>query len=307
MRFWVGVTDNQWFHNLQAKGLDEVNFWQPSAKPLFRGAPTGMPFLFKLKRPHNHLAGGGFYVTYSTLPLPLAWEIFGTKNGAESLAEFRDMIGPLMGRDMNRQIGCTVLSSPFFFPADEWLANPPGWSSNIVRGKGYDTGEFDGAYLWRHFRQAMERQRKEQAGRIDWIREMPGGYGEEATYRPRIGQSSFRVMVTDAYQRRCAMTGENTLVALEAAHIVPYAEQQDHKVQNGLLLRADFHRLFDTGLVGIDADYRIHISPRIREMYFNGKAYYSLDGQTLPVLPQDVSLRPERDRLDWHFRNCFQA
>jgi HNH endonuclease len=62
--------------------------------------------------------------------------------------------------------------------------------------------------------------------------------------KPRLGQSSFRVLVTDAYKRRCAITGENTLVALEAAHIVPYSKDGSHEIRNGLLLRADFHRLF---------------------------------------------------------------
>jgi len=58
MNIWVGVTDNAWFSFLATRGLDEVNFWQPSATPPFTSAPVGMPFLFKLKRPHNHIAGG---------------------------------------------------------------------------------------------------------------------------------------------------------------------------------------------------------------------------------------------------------
>lgn len=304
MKFWVGVTDNRWFSFLQCKGLDEVNFWQPSAKPLFRQPPAGMPFLFKLKSPYNHIAGGGFYVTTSVLPVHLAWEVFGEKNGASSLSEFSKVVGSLKGNDLSRDVGCTVLANPFFFPQSQWLENPPEWSRNIVRGKHYDTGNFDGAFIWRHFREAMEAYMGAGHQRDSDIAD---GYGEERVYRPRIGQSSFRVIVTDAYQRRCAMTGENTLVALEAAHIVPFSREQKHDVRNGLLLRADFHRLFDTGLVGVDPDYRIRISPKIHEMYFNGKAYYRLDGQKLPVLPTDTALLPDREKLDWHLQNCFQA
>jgi hypothetical protein len=36
------------------------------------------------------------------------------------------------------------------------------------------------------------------------------------TIRPRLGQGAFRVEVTDAYTRRCAITGEKTLSTLEA-------------------------------------------------------------------------------------------
>ncbi len=89
MKFWIGVTDNQWFKYLSKIRPDEVNFRQPSATPPFRNVPIGMPFLFKLKRPFNHIAGGGFFVTYSTLPLCIAWEVFGVKNGCSPLEELR--------------------------------------------------------------------------------------------------------------------------------------------------------------------------------------------------------------------------
>jgi putative restriction endonuclease len=103
-----------------------------------------------------------------------------------------------------------------------------------------------------------------------------------------------------------SITGESTLVALEAAHIVPYSGDGDHDVSNGLLLRADFHRLFDVGLVGVTPDLKVKVSPRIRETWFNGKAYYNLDNQPLSVVPLHQSMRPDRDRLEWHLQNRFQ-
>ena len=88
-----------------------------------------MPFLFKLKRPNNHIAGGGYFVTYSTLPVSLAWEIFEEKNGAASLDELRAMLGPLSsGQGLAGEIGCTVLANPFFFSREQWIADPSGWA-----------------------------------------------------------------------------------------------------------------------------------------------------------------------------------
>lgn len=55
--------------------------------------------------------------------------------------------------------------------------------------------------------------------------------------------TSDRVVVTDAYQRRCAITGEKTLPVLQATHIKPYSEKGPHSIDNGLLLRSDFHTL----------------------------------------------------------------
>lgn len=68
MKYWVGVTDNGWFEFLSRAGVDEVNFWQPSGKAPFVGLEEDSPFLFKLKRPFNHIAGGGFFVKFSVLP-----------------------------------------------------------------------------------------------------------------------------------------------------------------------------------------------------------------------------------------------
>ena len=68
-------------------------------------------------------------------------------------------------------------------------------------------------------------------------------YGSASMVFPRLGQGSFRVLVTDAYGRQCAATGERTLPVLQAAHIHPYAVGGPHRVDNGLLLRSDLHTL----------------------------------------------------------------
>jgi putative restriction endonuclease len=312
VKFWLGVTDNSWFNYLERHHFDEVNFWQPSATPPFKDAPTGMPFLFKLKRPNNHIAGGGFFVTYSQLPVSIAWEVFGEKNGAASFDDLREMLGPLGGGGLSGDIGCTVLSNPFFLPPSQWISDPPGWSSNIVRGKMFDSGSPDGAAIWHSIAQHLKTRHADHPplptiNQNYQLGEEKGKYGEPVLVAPRLGQSSFRVLVTDAYKRKCAITGESTLVALEAAHIVPYAKEGTHEIRNGMLLRADFHRLFDVGLVSVTADMRVKISPRIREAYFNGKAYYRMENQRLSVLPERHKLRPDPDRLDWHFKNRFQA
>jgi putative restriction endonuclease len=315
MRFWVGVTDNGWFNFLAGSGLDEVNFWQPSGKPPFdfTTVPQGMPFLFKLKKPHNHIAGGGFFITYSRLPLALAWEVFGKKCGVETLEGLIERLGRLAGRTrvtMTTEIGCTVLTSPFFLPQDEWIPVGDAFLRQTVVGKFLDD-EGSGAAIWQRVSAALSRDRYAQLDDrlvAQTSTEPRDKFGTPILTKPRLGQSSFRVMVTDAYKRRCAITGESTLLALEAAHIVPYAEEQgSHDVRNGLLLRADFHRLFDAGLVGVNQDLRIKVSPKIRETWFNGKAYYRLNDQPLTVVPDLAVNRPDPDRLKWHFENRFQA
>ncbi len=305
MKFWVGVTDSGWYKFLADQQHGEANFWQPSSSPPFVRAPLGMPFLFKLKRPYSHIAGGGYFVNFSTFPLSMAWEIFGTENGAATLDDLREMLRPYArGVSLNHSIGCTTLSNVFYLPEDKWFV-PRAWSGNIVRGKSYDTDQEDGAWIWEEVTRAagwsFVQDDVTSSGMAD-------KYGKPQMVKPRLGQSSFRVLVTDAYKRTCAITGEHTLVALEAAHIVPYsALNGTHEVRNGLLLRADFHKLYDAGLVGVTQDLKIKVSPRIREEYFNGKAYYRLDGSAVSHLPDRAELRPDPDRLAWHHAQYFQA
>ncbi len=284
MQFWAGVTDNRWFDFLSRSAPDEVNFWQPRGKVSFAGLLPGSLFLFKLKRPFHHIAGGGYFVRSTSLPLSMAWDAFGIKNGAATREEFEGMIrglSPDAGR--NPEIGCTVLAQPFFWPREMWIPEPAGFASNIVRGRYYDPSKPDGLSVWHSVQDRMSVA--PDGSRIVADPEALERYGTPILVRPRLGQGGFRVLVTDAYQRRCALTGESTLPVLEAAHIVPYADQGPHETQNGLLLRSDFHKLFDLGMVTVTPDYRVHVSSRIKEEWFNGKAYYRLHGQELANMP----------------------
>lgn len=301
MKFWVGVTDNAWFDFLSRERPDEVNFWQPSGRPPFVNLPTGAPFLFKLKDPRNHIAGGGFFVKFSTLPLSMTWDAFGRKNGAAEFDTFSRMIRRLSRNAgaFDPSVGCTVLTQPFFWPEQEWIDMRDLWSGNIVTGRYYDSNLSDGATLW----SMVERR----AARADVVAEPEVRYGSPTLVRPRLGQGAFQVLVLDAYQRRCAITGENTLPVLEAAHILPFAENGPHDVGNGMLLRSDFHKLFDKGLITVTPSLQIEVSSRIREQWFNGKVYYRLHGQRLVSVPDRPEDQPKTQFLAWHNENRFQS
>jgi putative restriction endonuclease len=296
---FVGVTDNDWFTFLSARNVDEVNFWAPSGRTNFRALGPGELFLFKLHAPHNFIVGGGIFSHASLLPLSLAWEAFGEKNGVASMAEMRRRIGRYRGETNARvdpTIGCRILTNPFFWPEDRWLPVPESWARNIVVGRGYDTGDAEGAALWRA---VMERTNLDAATPPEIAR-----YGAPTLVRPRLGQGAFRVLVTDAYERRCAVSGEKTLPILDAAHIRSYADGGEHEGSNGILLRTDIHKLFDLGYVTVDEDRRFVVSGRLKADFDNGKHYYDLHGTTLraPVLQ---TATPSSGALEWHRNSRF--
>ncbi len=309
MKFWVGVTDNNWYHFLSRQQPDEVNFWQPGGSTIFRALSPGELFLFKLRSPDNAIAGGGFFVKHSLVPVSLAWEAFGPKNGLADFNALRDKILSLRQRDARSEpdptIGCIILTQPFFLAREDWIPTPEDWKSNIVQGKTYAVEDQIGAALWDQVQERLSRKMaiNDPAGAV--AEESPR-YGAEYITRPRLGQGAFRVLVTDAYGRRCAMTGERTLPVLESAHIKPYALSGPHSVDNGLLLRLDLHKLFDLGYITVTNDMRIDVSNRIKAEYENGRDYYALRGRSLISLPKEPLYRPSRDYLEWHNENVYR-
>lgn len=310
MKLWVGVTDREWFEQLARLKPDEVNFWQPSGSRNFRVLQPGEPFLFKLHSPHNFIVGGGFFVRYSALPASLAWEAFEQKNGVTSCDALVQRVRKYSARNadaIDPVIGCNVLAEPFFFERADWIPVPESFARNIVQGKTYDTEQPEGRALWDAVHRAIHLRARvadpsTEAADIESQR-----FGSEYLARGRLGQGAFRVLVTDAYQRRCAVTGEKTLPVLEAAHIKPYAAQGPHRVANGLLLRSDLHKLFDKGYVTVTPELRLEVSARLKEDWSNGREYYAHHGRRLEHLPVDPANLPGRDFLAWHNENRFKA
>ena len=309
MKLFVGVTDNDWYNYLAQQEPDEVNFWQPGGRQTFRALEPYGIFLFKLHAPYNFIAGGGFFVRYTRLPVSLAWEAFGTKNGRSSYQEFRQAIYRYRGTDTRVEpdplIGCIILTQPFFWPQSDWIPASDYWKRGIQQGKTYDIGEVIGRRLWNYVQERLHKYSYETSEPAVISEDEGVRYGAEQIVKPRLGQGAFRVLVTEAYQRRCAITGEKTLPVLHAAHIKPYSLNGPHAVSNGILLRQDLHTLFDRGYLTVTDDYHVEVSRRIKEDYGNGRDYYALRGKQLLEIPQSVQDRPAREYLRWHNEEVF--
>lgn len=309
MRLFIGITDLDWFSFLSAAAsLDEVNFWQPSGNVHFSALKPGEPFLFKLHSPNDFVVGGGFFGHFSMLPVSLAWEAFGEKNGAQTEQEMRARVEryrrsvPNQHEDYN--LGCILLERPFFFRREDWIPLPD-WSRNIVRGKGFDSTIEPGKSLWSRI-EILLAGFDNLTGQVPEIaaQESPR-YGAPQTVLPRLGQGSFRIVVTDAYQRQCAVTRSPILYVLEAAHIKPYQSGGPHSLANGVLLRKDVHTLFDRGYLTVTPEHRLVVSKRIKEEFHNGKEYYALHGREI-LLPQHRSGYPGAEYLVWHNQTVYQ-
>jgi putative restriction endonuclease len=303
----VGLTEDKWYEFLSHEtGVDEVNFWRPSPRSGVAQLHTGDLFLFKLHAPENKVVGGGYFTKYLPLSISYAWSAFGRKNGADSLeslrarvTRFRADAGQLRGIDF--EIGCVMLASPFFLDKRDWFT-PPGWGHGIRSIKYYDTNTGDGMSLWNL---VHERLAGKQLEELVAMRE--GVVDPQLVWaRTRPGQGIFRSVVADAYDWRCAVTGERVRPVLEAAHIQPYAKDGPNVPQNGLLLRADLHRLLDDGYAMLTSDLCFEVSPRVRAEFQNGRDYYALDHKEIRK-PADRSLWPSTEFIKWHRDYCLNG
>lgn len=127
--------------------------------------------------------------------------------------------------------------------------------------------------------------------------------------KQRLHQASFRAAVIDAYKGRCALSRLPEPILLDAAHIVPDAHEKlgQPVVTNGIPLSKIHHAAFDAHLIGIDPDFKIHVSEKLL-MLEDGpmlEALKDLHGGYINKPSRDADL-PDRDRLALRFEQ-FKA
>ena len=312
MKFYLGVTDNNWYTFLAQETREDINFWQPGGNAAFKALTSGAPFLFKLKSPINAIGGIGFFSSHTFLPISIAWDVFHQGNGCPTFQELQRMILKYRQEKTNSNptIGCIVLTNPIFFKKEDWIPTPKDWSASIVQGKSYSTDEEIGQQLWIKIEQLLQKylhQVPDEEKSQLILEEPEAQYGKSFLTKVRLGQGAFRVLVTDAYNRKCAISGEKTLPVLDAAHIKPYVESGPHFISNSLLLRSDLHKLFDSGYITVTTDLKVEVSKRIKEEFENGKEYYRFHGRGLNNLPNRVRDKPENRFVEWHNENVFKS
>lgn len=128
----------------------------------------------------------------------------------------------------------------------------------------------------------------------------------EVRVKRRVGQDIFRAMLLKIYDTKCCLTGLEIPEVLRASHIIPWAERVNTRLnlENGLCLSATYDAAFDKYLISFDEDYRLILSPVLKEKYtstafkeyflnFAGKAIH------LPLIykPSQEYLAMHREKL----------
>lgn len=80
-----------------------------------------------------------------------------------------------------------------------------------------------------------------------------------------------------------------------------------HALSNGILLRSDIHKLFDTGYITITPELKVEVSKRIKEEFENGREYYQYHGKDFLYLPDIPGNKPNEKYIEWHNTNVYKG
>ncbi len=126
----------------------------------------------------------------------------------------------------------------------------------------------------------------------------------------RVHQPYFRQEVLKAYRDECAICSLRLRPLLDAAHVIPDAEEDGFPVvPNGVSLCKIHHAAFDSNIIGIDPKYRVHVSQKILNEIDGPMLKHGIqeaDGRTL-ALPRSKAKQPDPDRLEVRWSRFIAA
>jgi putative restriction endonuclease len=127
--------------------------------------------------------------------------------------------------------------------------------------------------------------------------------------RVRLHQRSFRERVVAAYRSQCALCRLRHDELLDAAHIIPDTEPAgEPQITNGIALCKLHHAAFDSFIIGLSPDYRVHVRPDVLVERDGPVLEYALQGlhKAAIILPPDTKHWPNRESLERRFEK-FRA
>lgn len=126
----------------------------------------------------------------------------------------------------------------------------------------------------------------------------------------RLHQSKFRERVLRAYNTQCTLCKLAHKELLDAAHIIPDAEEAGEPIiSNGLSLCKIHHAAYDSNIVGITPDYEIKVRRDILEEIDGPMLKYGiqeLHNQKI-ILPKTKQFHPDKNRLNLRFQKYLNA
>jgi putative restriction endonuclease len=132
----------------------------------------------------------------------------------------------------------------------------------------------------------------------------------ERIVKTRYHQPIFRARVIHAYEERCAVCRLPFTELLDAAHIKPDSQGGSASINNGLSLCKIHHGAYDSNIIGISPDYKIHVKESVLATFDGPTLQHSIkemNGEKLRQIPTEKKSHPDRDLLAERFQTFREA
>ena len=119
-----------------------------------------------------------------------------------------------------------------------------------------------------------------------------------------VRSAGFRRAVMQIYEHTCAVCELNIRASsgesvTDAAHIIPFSVSYNDDIRNGISLCKSHHWAFDTGLISLDDDYQVIVSPSMSEQGPTEGVLTQLRDKRIWT-PEDDQYHPDKGALEWH-------
>ncbi|MBU1220949.1 HNH endonuclease [Myxococcota bacterium] len=253
-----------------------------------RKLPQGEKVYFLIKAPVRKIAGHGFYKSFEDLTLEQAWKKWGRANGYPDKLTFSIEMGIDEACFETALLGNIQFDRCSFYPEETWFT-PENADLEIPPELG----------LIKYFNRdviLVDGPRRTHSQKLMFSAVDPRKRTPQKTGRDNFTNSVFR-----AYNGKCAVTGETHPGILKAVYIQPRVNEDSDHVQNGILLRRDFAALFEDGLISIDPQGKLLVSPFLKSTMYEPWADSWLS------LPRDNLESPSPSALDFHWKYVFRS
>lgn len=283
----------RWIQNIQKElknsTLHEVNCWIPGNQETH--LEEGSLFLIRLNPDGKKMIGGGiFHHSEKNMTYSKAWNLYGKANGARSEKELREMASNASSYNPDF-IASQVITQPFFLDEKDWIDFPEGHAQNSLRYLNLEKSI--NKKIWKNI---IEKSSYVDGNNVVRDRKRLG------LIQYRYGQKEFREKVLQLFGNKCAVSDEKILAVIDACHIRQYAREGSYDICNGIPLRADLHRLFDSGYATIrnqDGIYQFLICDQFWKDFDGGGNYRKW---RMKKIEKPFGWNPTDETLAWHHK-----
>ncbi len=306
---------SEWYQvisdNYMVSGSQTLNCWFTSKSEQINKSACddnfvpGSLVLFSLAiNKADYIVGGAYLLAKEKLKPLQCWRNCGVRNGFKTKEEFFAAVEK-EGGNLDEDLSCYFVNSTFLFTHANMIKIPEAFSLHYEAKTrlSFDKHAPFACYITKIALDKREEQLKMWNNvNHDWL----GLYFLTAHSRNARSTPTTYAQIMNLYNFSCAITGCNTEPLLDLAHIRNIYDERFNCPQNCLILRNDLHRLFSLGLITAKYDSQdqivLEISKNMLEIL---GAYTQYDGIPLNM-PEDKSLWPSRENLEWHHRVRFE-